>query len=193
MKNTRNFFLFIFLFFIFLNPADGAELTELLDQFNFSANITGIGGGVNFTANYRIFELSLSLGDFFAEHKKTHIGMELSLLKYSIFYFFSYASMHRDKIFFINTSLYWDALPRDDLLLGPFFSIQYLSVDNLLRADRVGFNAREILFSAGAKFIWKPQGKLAVWPLEVVGCEAGYRAIFGNSGVYFLLKLSSPF
>jgi hypothetical protein len=184
--------IFIFLFFILSNTLDGAELTELPDQFSFSANVTGIGGGMNFIPDYRIFELSLSLGEFFIEHKKTRIGAELTFLKYSVFYFFSHVDMHRDKLFFINAHFYWDALPRDDLLLGPALAIQYLSLDNLLRADRVGFNAREILLSAGVKIIWKPQGKLAVWPLEVVGCEAGYRAVFGNSGFYFLVRLSSP-
>jgi hypothetical protein len=178
----------LFLFFMVLSNLHGAEF---FDRFNRSVNLASISSGMNYLAGGPVFELSMSLGDLFFEHKGTNIGIELNMIKYSAFYFFSDMDDYIDTIFFINAGAYWNVFRKNNMLLGPFLSVQYLSLENIIKSMPVKFNAGDVLLSAGVKFSWNPRGRLAAWALDLIGCEAGYRTAFGKQGFYFTVKMST--
>ncbi|MDR1025508.1 MAG: hypothetical protein LBL56_07255 [Treponema sp.] len=53
------------------------------------------------------FELSASLINFFIEHDKTHIGFEISPLKYVANYSVNTEKWSQD-LYFLNGNLYWN-------------------------------------------------------------------------------------
>jgi hypothetical protein len=187
-KNTGKTSLLLFLFFIVLNNLNGAEF---FNRFNFSLNLASISSGMNYIAGAPVFELSMSLGDLFLDHKETNIGIELNIIKYSTFYFFSDTDDYIDRITFINAGTYWNVFRKNNMLLGPFLSVQYLALENIIKSAPMKFNAGGILLSAGLKLSWNPRGKLAAWALDSVGCEAGFRTVFGDHGFYLTVKIST--
>ena len=117
---------------------------KLYAEFNFE---TGFGThGIGYNSNKEIGELYFvaDLWNFFLEHYPTGLGFETNLMRYSV----TSNSIHSLSI--INAGLYWNifGIPpfygffEEDIILGPFISINYL---NLL-------NVKDFTYKIGIKF-----------------------------------------
>ncbi|MDR1411566.1 MAG: hypothetical protein LBI91_05135, partial [Spirochaetaceae bacterium] len=98
-------------------------------DFEFKLNYGSFGWGMNIFSNEHNFELSASLLDIFVEHNKTNIGLEINPLKYIANYPIN-AQEWNQSLYFLNGNLYWNPFDIENIILGPFVSINYLSIKN---------------------------------------------------------------
>ncbi|MDR0600837.1 MAG: hypothetical protein LBG42_00510 [Treponema sp.] len=197
-----------------------AAAGNFFDRFEISPNIVSFGGGMNLPSLHQNqpekkdeqynFEMAIALGEFFIEHKTLHFGFEYELIRFSG-YFHRNSDLDIDKFYFLNPGLYWNLLFRNNIILGPFVSANYLVVENFMydftdgqpfrfnqsRDSQNPYNLtalklNEFLFSAGIRFLWRIGWKTFFLP-KTVKCEIGYRNHSGRSGFFAGLGFSAPF
>jgi len=158
-------------------------------EIKFYHTIAHIGGGVNYSTG-RPFEYSASLGNFYIEHRKTHLGLEYELLRISIFYNENISDNNHNVSFF-NPTLYWNILQKGKNILGPFVSINYLTLNNPLEIEyeEKKFIYDDYIMNSGIKILWQPVWDIGFLPLWLIGCELGYKRKTNSSGFYFLFSL----
>ena len=148
-------------------------------DLEFKWNYGNSGGGMNVFSDENNFELSASLMNFFIEHNKTNIGLEVTPLKYTANY--SPNTQKWDQyLYFLNGNLYWNPFDIKNIILGPFVSINYLSVKNW-----EGFNTDEYVFGSGLKFLLRTYINEGKHPFHIVESEIGYRNVSGRHGFCF--------
>jgi hypothetical protein len=81
---------------------------------------------------------------------------------------------------FLNASIYWNPFGMENIIFGPFASINYLSVENWSK-----FNTNGYIFSSGLKFSLRTYMGTWKYPFHVIGSEVGYKNISGKHGFYF--------
>jgi hypothetical protein len=141
------------------------------------------GGGMNVFSNEHGPEFSAGLINVFAEHSKTHIGFEVTPLQYTADYSNALGKW-KQNLYFLNGTFYWNPFNIKNVTLGPFVSVNYLSVENWSR-----FTTDRYVFNSGLRFLWgfpleKDGGR---WKslMRIIGLETGYRNISGRHGFYF--------
>ncbi|GHU99247.1 hypothetical protein FACS189483_08290 [Spirochaetia bacterium] len=150
--------------------------------FEYSLNYGSFGGGINFSSNEYDFEVSISLINFFIEHDKTNIGLEISPLSYFANYSVTRQEWNQN-LYFLNGSLYWNPFDIKNIILGPFVSINYLSIENW-----AGFNANAYRFNAGLRFLLRIFVEDWERPFKIIGSEVGYSNILGKHSFYFTVN-----
>jgi hypothetical protein len=85
--------------------------------FEYKLNYGSFVGGMNFFSNEYDFKLSTSLINFFAEHDRTNIGIELSPLKYAANYSVSRQEWNQH-VYFLNENVYWNVTVDVTVLAG---------------------------------------------------------------------------
>jgi hypothetical protein len=157
--------------------------TVTKDDFEFKLNFGNFGGGMNVFSNEYDFELSASLINFFMEQSKTHIGFEITPLKYMANY-----SVNRQKwnqnLYFLNGNIYWNPFNIKNIILGPYASINYLKIE-----DWSGLNTNEYVFGSGFRFLLRTYIEDWEYPFYIIGSEIGYRNISGRHSFYFNINL----
>jgi hypothetical protein len=148
----------------------------------FELNYGNFGGGMNFFQDEYNFELSASLINFFMEHGKTNIGFEVSPLKYIANYSVNMCTMREweQNLYFLNGNLYWNPLDIENIIFGPFISINYLSIKNWSE-----FNMGGYILSSGIRFLLRTRIEKWKQPFQIIGSEIGYRNVSGKHGFYF--------
>jgi hypothetical protein len=153
------------------------------NDFEFKLNYGSFSGGMNLFSNGYAVALSAGLFNFFVEHDRTNIGLELSPLNYKANN--AYDKLEWDQnLYFLNGNLYWNPFDIEHIILGPFVAINYLSVENWSK-----FNADNYVFSAGLRFLLRTYLKDWNYPFQIIGSEAGYRTISGKHSFYFTVSL----
>lgn len=152
-------------------------------DYEFKLNYGNFGGGMNVFSNEYNFELSASLVNFFVEHDKTNIGLEISPLKYIAYDSVDTQEWHQS-LYFLNWNLYWNPFDIKNIILGPFVSINYLSIENW-----VGLSAKDYTFSSGLRFLLRTYIEDWKQPFHIIGSETGYRNISGRHSFYFNVNL----
>ena len=117
---------------------------KLYAEFNFENGFGTHGIGYNSNKEIGEFYFVADLWNIFIEHYPTGLGFETNLMRYSV----TSNSIHSLSI--INAGLYWNifGIPpfygffEEDIILGPFISINYL---NLL-------NVKDFTYKIGIKF-----------------------------------------
>jgi hypothetical protein len=71
-----------------------------------------------------------------------------------------------------------------NIILGPFASINYLSVK-----DWSGLNTNGYVFSSGLRFLLRTYLEEWGYPFQIIGSEIGYRNISGKHSFYFTINL----
>jgi hypothetical protein len=153
------------------------------NDFEFKLNYGSFGGGMNVFSNEYDFELSVGLINFFIEHDKTNIGLEITPFKYMANYSVNRQEWNQN-LYFLNGNLYWNPFNMKNIILGPFVSMNYLNVENWSR-----FHANEYIFSAGLRFLLRTYIKSWKQPFQIIGSEIGYRNISGKHSFYFNVNL----
>ncbi|MDR1105306.1 MAG: hypothetical protein LBL44_03015 [Treponema sp.] len=216
----RNLFLKGLFAAVFLAAAFPAAAANFFDQFTFSPNFVFFGGGVNFPDHHQNqiakkgeeynFEMTIALGEIFIEHRVLHFGFEYQLIRFSG-YFHRDAELDIDKLFFLNPLFYWNLLFRDNMILGPFVSANYIIVENFMYdlTDGQPFKFNQIrdgrrpdnltalkldvfLFSAGLRFLWRIRWGNYIIP-RTLKFDAGYRNYSGKHAFFLNLGFSAPF
>jgi hypothetical protein len=149
------------------------------DSFEFRLNYGNVTGGMNFFSNEYDFEASISLINLFIRHSKTNIGFEVTPLKYIANYSVNMQKWNQN-LYFLNGNLYWNPFNIENIILGPFVSINYLSVENWSE-----FNTNGYILSSGVRFLLKDWKQ----PFQIIGSEIGYRNISGKHSFYLNLSL----
>jgi hypothetical protein len=149
------------------------------NDFEFKFIFGSFGGGMNFFSNEYDFELSAGLFNFFVEHYGTNIGFEISPLHYKMNYSVN-AREWEGNLYFLNGNLYWNPFDIENIILGPFVSINYLNVD-----DSSKFNTDNYVFGSGLRFLLRTYLNDGKYPFQIIGSEAGYRNISGKHSFYF--------
>jgi hypothetical protein len=169
---------------IFLN-INAQEAIE--GNFEFKLNYGNFGGGINIFSNKYNFELTASLINLFLEYDKTNIGFEITPLKYIGNYFVDSKENYsvdltgwNQNLYFLNGNLYWNPFDINNIILGPFVSINYLSVKNWS-----SFNAYDYVFSSGIRFLLRTYIEDWKYPFHIIGSEIGYKNISGRHSFYF--------
>jgi hypothetical protein len=186
MKYIANFSL-ICLFFginIFSIYCDEFDFNRdiINNNLNFTINIICLSADMNYLTNDNYFEFGVTLGELLFTHKKTNIGLEVSGIKHSV-YFYSEVEKDVMKIWFCNPGIYWNMVKNKYITLSPFISINYLT----FTTGEMNFDFRELLFRGGIRFTWLI-GRVFLPP--VIGCEIGYKNTTIESGIYLNLRLS---
>jgi hypothetical protein len=178
LKKKLLFFI-IFLHSFFALYAQVAAENDFEFKFIFGA----FGGGMNVFSNEYDFEVSAGLLNFFVEHGRTNIGFELSPLNYKMNYSANTRKWKGD-LYFLNGNLYWNPFAIKNIILGPFVSINYLSVD-----DSAKFNTDNYIFGSGLRFLLRTCLDDGKYPFQIIGSEVGYRNLSGKHSFYFTVSL----
>jgi hypothetical protein len=152
-------------------------------DIEFNLNYGSFGGGINFFSNGYNFELSASLVNIFIEHNKTNIGFETTPVKYITNYSINTQKWDQS-LYFLNGNMYWNPFDIKNIILGPFVSINYLSIDNWEK-----FSTTEYIFSSGLRFLLRTYIEDWKQPFHIIGSEIGYRNISGRHIFYFNVNL----
>jgi hypothetical protein len=183
MENCLNIKTILLPLMLFVILAGSMSAEEAADEgFEFEIDYGSIGGGINIFSNESSFEFSVSLLDFFMEHDRTNIGLEITPLKY-VFNSVNENSID-ENLYFLNGNLYWNPFDIKHIILGPFVAINYLSIENWTK-----MSTSDYIFSSGLRFLlafpindWKQ-------PFRIIGSEIGYRSISGRHSFYFNINL----
>ena len=146
------------------------------DTFKYNFNIATVGVGLDYFSesdyNGEFFVELLSVG---MEHKDTKIGISLSPLKYWNFSF----EKDEQKLSFLNFNANWNMLYKKGLFLGPFWSINYLILEN----EKMKMN--DCIFTCGIRFSWS----FNIFKNDIfyhfISAELGYRSIDGINKIHF--------
>jgi hypothetical protein len=152
-------------------------------DFEFKLNYGSIGGGMNVFSGEYDFELSASLINFFIEHDKTNIGIEISPLKYMARYSVDMGKWD-EGLFFLNGNLYWNPWDIKNSILGPFVAINYLDIKNWSEFSTGGY-----VFSSGLRFLLRTYIRDWKQPFQIIGSEVGYKNISGRHSFYFTVNV----
>jgi hypothetical protein len=162
---------------------------------NFSYSLFKIYGGFNVTENVNSLEFTGNLINLNIMNENTGIGIDISPIRY----FFMDSPIHSNILSFVNIYLYWDIfriiVPYDFTVvgldfpeLGPFFSINWINID-----DIAPFDINKIIFSAGLKHSrgirWGGSERL-INNHTYLDIEAGYRNIYGRHGFFLTIQLN---
>ena len=147
---------------------------KLYAGFDFENGLGTHGIGYNSNKEIGHFYFVADLWNFFVEDYPTGLGFEINPMRYSV----TSNSIHSLSI--INAGLYWNIFgippfPIDDIILGPFISVNYL---NLL-------NVKDFYYNVGIKF------NLGLYFANVIG-EIGYQNKNNFSSFYFEIKTNIP-
>jgi hypothetical protein len=168
---------------VLLNVFCGIYSQEIIkNEFEYKLNYGSFGGGMNFFSNEYDFELSASLLNFFIEHDKTNIGLEISPLKYVAQYSVARQEWNQN-LYFLNGNLYWNPFDIKNIILGPFVSVNYLSIENW-----AGFNTNGYIFTAGLRFLLRIYVEDWERPFQILGSEVGYRNSSGKQSFYLTVN-----
>jgi hypothetical protein len=188
---------YILLFFLLIIATNSAiaednDNGKTDESIIFKWNIGSFGWGMNFNQKNNTHELSMSLLNIFLEHKNTNIGMEFNLLKYWIpinaqvgytnsqgAYINTQQGGHQ-RLNFINLNMYWNPFELKNIILGPFVSINYLTLNNWSK-----FEFDNAIVSSGLRFHLMANK----YPFQIIGGEVGYRNIYGNHNFYFNINV----
>jgi hypothetical protein len=151
---------------------------EAQDDFDVSLNTGIFGGGMLFFQNEYQFELSATLPILSVEHNKTRVGFSFSPFNYTAFYSVKDEKWEHN-MYFLNGSVYWDALKSQELSLSPFISARYLNLKNV--SD---FKPTEYMLDAGIRFSLRTYRDKRGVSYHIIGIEAAYRNISGRHGFY---------
>jgi hypothetical protein len=155
------------------------------DNFRLRFGIGDIGLGLNYSSNdFLLYEINASIINIAAEHIDTRIGFELSPLKYFLWSYDSDMKEKNEKVSFLNLKAYWNMLPGNDLIFGPFLSTDYLFYNNWN-----SMNYNEFVFNAGISFVYTIRINNSEIYYKLIGSEIGYRNISGNNCLYFNINV----
>jgi hypothetical protein len=155
------------------------------DNFRLRFGIGDIGLGLNYSPNnFLLYEINASIINIAVEHIDTRIGFELSPLKYFLWSFDNDMNEKNEKLSFLNLKVYWNMLPKNDLIFGPFLSIDYLFYNNWN-----SMNYNEFVFNTGISFAYTIRINNSDIYYKLIGCETGYRNISGNNCLYFNINV----
>jgi hypothetical protein len=149
------------------------------NKFEYNLLFGTLGGGMNYFSDDYNFELSASLLNNFIEYKRLNIGIELSPLNYKSFYSVNKQEWNQD-IYFLNGNIYWNPFNFENIILGPFVSINYLNLQNW-----TAFMPNNYSINSGLKFLLRTNIKKWGIPFQIIGSELGYRNISGEHSFYF--------
>jgi hypothetical protein len=152
-------------------------------DFEFKLNFGNFGGGMNFFPDEHSSEVSAELINFFAEHDKTNIGFEITPLKYTARYSLD-ARRWDQSLYFFNGNIYWNPFAIENIILGPFVLLNYLSVENWSALNTTGY-----VFRSGLRFFLRTYMADGKYPFQIMGSEIGYKNISGKHGFYFNINL----
>jgi hypothetical protein len=154
------------------------------ENFRLRFGIGDIGLGLNYSPDdYLLYEVNASLITFAIEHKNTNIGLALSPINY--FYLSRNNDMNEgdEKLSFINLKMYWNILSKGELVLGPFFSLHYL-----FNSNWNNMNYSDAIYNIGISFEYSSNFKNNLY-YKLIGCEIGYKNIFGENCLYFNINV----
>jgi hypothetical protein len=155
------------------------------DNFRLRLGIGDIGLGLNYSLNNPfLYEVNASVINIAVEHIDTKIGFELSPLKYFLWSYNDDMTEKNEKLSFLNLKTYWNMLPKNDLILGPFLSINYLFYNNWN-----SMNYKDLVFNTGISFAYTIKMNNSDIYYKLIGSEIGYRNISGNNCLYFNINV----
>jgi len=152
-------------------------------------NFGNIGLGANYASkDDDNMEVTVSIFNLAFEHRYTNIGIEINPIKYWLFEKFQNEPETQEngaKFSFINTSIYWDLIENNIVLLGPFASINYMYI-----TPSSGLNMNEYIFSGGLRFSLRSKDSIYGYnPSQIVNAEVGYRNIMGKNKFYCSINM----
>jgi hypothetical protein len=120
------------------------------EKVAFSWEFVNIGVGFNFSSYRNNTEFSAGLFNFFFDNNKTNVGIKLSPSNIRVNASMKESDKTITEMNFLNFSIYKNFLKEDDLMLGPFSSIQYINLRNWETVDY-----RDMTVNAGLYFVYK--------------------------------------
>ena len=166
-------------------------------MMSYSYSLFNIYNGFNITEDGSSYEFTGNLVNFNLMNENIGIGIDISPIRY----YYSYLT-NLNILSFVNIYLYWDiikikhpdywggvflAAPE----LGPFFSINWINVN-----DISSFNINKTIFSAGLKYSmgirWSEAEKRMMNNYTFLGIETGYRNMHGKHSFFLTISLN-PF
>ena len=176
---------------LFLSFAENLYCQNLLSNFDISYDLADLGFCYNINKMGNNVELSCSLININIEHRQLHFGIKYDPLQFSIFYHKD-PIKNIDKIYFLNPTIYWNLLFNNNIILGPFVSINYLTLNNLLTFDKTRINLcfTEYMFTGGLKFTWRVKKELVLFP-NIINIDIGYKNISNIHYFYFFFGIGT--
>jgi hypothetical protein len=177
--------IFLYIFFIIAIIKVDAE-----NIFDFSWNFGNIGLGINYSADPDDnLEFTVSLLNFTIEQRNINIGFEFSPIKYWNLFKWQdelETQYNGERFSFINANVYWDLNRNNNVILGPFVSMNYLYLNTLN-----GINFNEYVFSCGLRFSYKLNHMINLknYNNQIVTTEIGYRNMLGSHKFYFSVNV----
>jgi hypothetical protein len=168
---------------LFVIASSNMHAQEAADEgFEFGIDYGSLTVGMNVFPNESSFEFSAGLLNLFIEHDRTNMGLEITPLKYVL------NSIDEknieENLYFLNGNLYWNPFDIKHIILGPFVSINYLSIENWTK-----MSTSDYIFSSGLRFLLTSPFKDWKAPSRIIGSEIGYRIISGRHSFYFNINL----
>jgi hypothetical protein len=150
------------------------------DNVRLRLGIGDIGLGLNYSLNNSfLYEVNASAVNIAVEHIDTNIGFELSPFQYFLWSYDDNMSVKNEKMSFLNVKAYWNTLPKNNLVLGPFVSINYLFYNHW----------KDLVFNTGISFAYTIRFDKSNIYYKILGAEIGYRNISGNNCFYFNINV----
>jgi len=115
----------------------------------FSLQLANYGVGVIFFEKQKNVELSLEALNLFFENHVSNIGLKITPI--TIKYTLGVDEAEKNNISelnLFNISLHYNLLDNEEYILGPFFSLQYFTIN-----DWKIYSLQDTTFNAGLKFI----------------------------------------
>jgi len=151
---------------------------------NFNIGNIGLGGNFPLRNDFNL-ETSLSLANFGFEGRQTNLGIEFSPLMLFGWSNDSEESAEMNDVSLLNLKMYWNALTLGDSFLGnfymgPFASVNYFFVDDLVRWNRY-------ILTTGIHLGFK--ANLGRVYYNIISFEMGFRDITGTHRYFIGMRM----
>jgi hypothetical protein len=120
------------------------------DSIDFS--LASYGFGLNFSPQKNNTESSLGLFNVFFHNSETNISLKLTPLHIKTYIEATDNEETKSVTYFsfVNINMYWNCLERKEMVLGPFCSLEYLTIRDWERLD-----FKDVTISTGIKYSYK--------------------------------------
>jgi hypothetical protein len=124
------------------------------ERGNFSVQFANFGVGLNVSRQQVYTDLSLELINLYFENYLENISFKISPLSIRGYYNDDIDKNIFNEINLLNICLYWNILDKEQIVFGPFFSLQYFSFCDWQNST-LKFDLQNFTVNAGLKFMMK--------------------------------------
>jgi hypothetical protein len=165
-------------------------------NYIFYSTLGTLHNGIAGSNGNILYDLNISIFNFYIEDVNTNIGIEITPLKYWLL-----SPEINQNISFVNMNLYANIFPLfgefdNCKIFGPFVAVNWLTSNNFNK-----INVNELIYSAGLRVLWRT--RLVPFPsgtetfeisnaTTLLAIESGYRNMHNNHYFYITAQIFSP-